>query len=763
MTEKTENTTFNSNFQQDIIPSENFSEENFFSSQIRPENIFCEHPKENSEVNLSSKILSFPFTLKFYELILIKDETDPELNDSFCSLILGDFKNVRYNESILKMIFFSKDQRTSLNLLDYITEIKSLKNISGIEFIYLCKNKIFIQFENENITKENFTSLQKSYNLLNLLYDEDFLINNSSYDELNKDYKDNKDNKDIQDNSSSEKKFNEDFKYIDDLLSSEKKVKKIDFNDENENSVENSPNKDLNKDENIKYNPNESDSFKNPEQNNNNMKINIPKKTNKNINNQNPQSTQTNQKFIHPLFNPKLFPQYNNISLNNFQKMNQQINPLLFYQLSKINPLVLQTTFLMQNMIKMQQMNQKINEKKNNNNFNGKNNIFNNETEKIQLPKKTKEFSPKSKTSSTTSSQESSPATNYQDKTNFNNINNMNIHSINFELFNGFNNNIQIPNLNNNNNFNQINNYNDPLNDILNISESDSNFNIKSDSSQKSNEAKDNIKNQNNISNDYNLEKIVLDNKYKEFIPKKNNQKDMQQSGNNPNSKNNNNIINLSNFIKTNPQKNYTTPLSQYPNPHPLEKDVQFHTNSTRDYQYKYVSRYIVQIENDKNFPVTRMIIGNSGKLLRDILVENCIKFGDYTTKIRLRGKGSGYKEGPKNEESNDPLELCLSSLNMFSYVKCSNEIENLLKKVYYQYYLYQLNNKDKNSNEPIVMKKILKYPYVVNRFNTLVKEEKRRKKEEELKQVNLGNNNNNNISGDKDKDNNNDNFNNKK
>jgi hypothetical protein len=38
-------------------------------------------------------------------------------------------------------------------------------------------------------------------------------------------------------------------------------------------------------------------------------------------------------------------------------------------------------------------------------------------------------------------------------------------------------------------------------------------------------------------------------------------------------------------------------------------------------------------------------------------------------------------------------------------------------------------------------MKKILKYPYVVNRYNTLVKEEKRKKKEEELKQANQNNN----------------------
>ena len=45
--------------------------------------------------------------------------------------------------------------------------------------------------------------------------------------------------------------------------------------------------------------------------------------------------------------------------------------------------------------------------------------------------------------------------------------------------------------------------------------------------------------------------------------------------------------------------------------------------------------------------------------------------------------------------------------------------------------------------NTPINMKKILKYHYVVNRYNTLVKEEKRRKKEEEL---NKSNNNKNDI-----------------
>jgi len=200
----------------------------------------------------------------------------------------------------------------------------------------------------------------------------------------------------------------------------------------------------------------------------------------------------------------------------------------------------------------------------------------------------------------------------------------------------------------------------------------------------------------------YNLEEIILNNKYKEYIPKNN-----------------------------------------------MEKEVQFHTNSSRDYQFKYVSRYIVQIENEKNFPVTKMIIGNNGMLLRQILLDNCIKYGDHTTKIRLRGKGSGYKEGPKNEESKDPMELCISSLNMISFSRCSTAIENMLLKIYYQYYLYQCKNfleekNDLNNNKMgypnIVMKKILKYHYVVNRYNTLVKEEKRRQKEEELKRINNNN-----------------------
>ena len=134
------------------------------------------------------------------------------------------------------------------------------------------------------------------------------------------------------------------------------------------------------------------------------------------------------------------------------------------------------------------------------------------------------------------------------------------------------------------------------------------------------------------------------------------------------------------------------------------------------------------------------MLIGNNGALLRNIIIENCIKKGDNTTKIRLRGKGSGHKEGKDKEESKDPMELCISSLNFMSFITCSSLIESLLFKIYYQFYIFQCQkykeraekNQGKTTDlELPVMKKILKYQYTVNRYNTLAKEEKKRRLEE--------------------------------
>ena len=142
-----------------------------------------------------------------------------------------------------------------------------------------------------------------------------------------------------------------------------------------------------------------------------------------------------------------------------------------------------------------------------------------------------------------------------------------------------------------------------------------------------------------------------------------------------------------------------------------------FKTNSNRDYELKYVAQYFIQIANTYDFPVTKYIIGCNGINLRQIIMNYCIRNGDFTTKIRLRGKGSGYKEGPNNEESNEPLELCISSLNAFSYTQCCFQLEILLKQIYYIYYLFECNKfRFNNVGTFPRMKQIMKYQYVVNR-----------------------------------------------
>ena len=688
-------------------PEEIPEEDNFLSPEVNPENIFGHIKNDNSESQLSSIILGFPFTLDSFQLLYLKNKEDSELGGLDCTIILGNVEKIKFDKPILKLIFFSKDRKSPLNLNDFPSEINSLTTNPEIEFMCINQNKLFIQCENENITNEAYSSLQKSSTIFDLLYDEEQSIN-SLEDQ----------NKGINSLGNSEKKEHKTHSPNENIISSNKKEKNCELFNKFDVPITNGIKKNE-QSSNFNYKKNEillnhnQRNILNSIQNNSDIKKgiinnNITKKCKttpmENVNNQaskeDPnirQKTSVNNQpqvaFLPQLFPPIILP------LNNLQKMAQ--NPSLMMQIQKINPFLLQTALIMQNLFKIQQANLKPNENKDKVNFpinnitnfkgkteNDKGNKNNVESDGYSSANN-KESTTNSNTSSS-SSKESSPSTNYQ-----NNNNNINISNISFPLFNGFNLKISSNTIQNSNTNNNINK--DLLNNLI-IDEKANNIYPK---------------NNGKVENNSNLEEIVLNKKYKEYVPKNKKDKEKEKE---------------------------------------KEKDVKFHTNSTRDYQFKYVSRYIVQIENEKNFPVTKMIIGNNGKLLRQILLDNCINYGDHTTKIRLRGKGSGYKEGPQNEESKDPMELCISSLNMLSYMRCSQAIENLLLQVYYQYYIYQCNNaaiekkesniiddnfnnkkeyKDKNGC-PIIMKKILKYQYVVNRYNTLVKEEKRRKKEEE-------------------------------
>lgn len=93
----------------------------------------------------------------------------------------------------------------------------------------------------------------------------------------------------------------------------------------------------------------------------------------------------------------------------------------------------------------------------------------------------------------------------------------------------------------------------------------------------------------------------------------------------------------------------------------------------------KYTCRYEIPIENDDNFQVCRRIIGTKGVNMKLIV--------QYSgAKLRVRGKGSGFREGSENQESSDPLQLCVSAVTAQSYQLACELIEDLLTAVYYEY-----------------------------------------------------------------------------
>lgn len=104
----------------------------------------------------------------------------------------------------------------------------------------------------------------------------------------------------------------------------------------------------------------------------------------------------------------------------------------------------------------------------------------------------------------------------------------------------------------------------------------------------------------------------------------------------------------------------------------------------------KFTCKYEIPIKNLPGFSVARKIIGYRGKNMKNILDK--LKDNEFggpiqeIIKLRLRGQGSGFKEGPGNCESNEPLHLCVSSQYYEKYVKACKLVENLLKDTYREY-----------------------------------------------------------------------------
>ncbi len=120
----------------------------------------------------------------------------------------------------------------------------------------------------------------------------------------------------------------------------------------------------------------------------------------------------------------------------------------------------------------------------------------------------------------------------------------------------------------------------------------------------------------------------------------------------------------------------------------------QFNQNIEEKNYGKYTCKYEILIPNDKDFQVARRLIGSKGCNMKKILNE-CKQNNNINDniKLRLRGRGSGYKEGPQNKESDEPLHLCISAKNQEEMKKACGLVDDLLNKIYDEYKKYCIKN----------------------------------------------------------------------
>ena len=206
-----------------------------------------------------------------------------------------------------------------------------------------------------------------------------------------------------------------------------------------------------------------------------------------------------------------------------------------------------------------------------------------------------------------------------------------------------------MPNLNNLNNYNNIG----VLNNVNNMN----NLNISNINNINNLNSMNNINNLNSINNINNL-----------------------NSMNNINNINNMNILNVNNIGNIN---NFNNIINSQNNQR--INNNQYNNNEEKN-SGKFTCKYEILIENDSEFQIARRLIGSKGCNMKKIINE-CKCTGDKEgVKLRLRGKGSGYKEGPQNKESDEPLHLCISAKNAEEMKTACILVDELLERIHKDY-----------------------------------------------------------------------------
>jgi len=95
--------------------------------------------------------------------------------------------------------------------------------------------------------------------------------------------------------------------------------------------------------------------------------------------------------------------------------------------------------------------------------------------------------------------------------------------------------------------------------------------------------------------------------------------------------------------------------------------------------------QFVIGIEEDSKFHVVKRIIGAGGANMKNIAEET-------GAKLRLRGRGSKFLEGPARKESSDDLMLCISSHSTVCHVDAKKMVSELLEHIYEDYRVFCSN-----------------------------------------------------------------------
>ena len=136
--------------------------------------------------------------------------------------------------------------------------------------------------------------------------------------------------------------------------------------------------------------------------------------------------------------------------------------------------------------------------------------------------------------------------------------------------------------------------------------------------------------------------------------------------------------------------------------------------NNTEKSNIKYICKFYLQIEGDKEFQVIKRIIGAKGNNLKRI-IDYCSKGpgGVYmpdAIKLKLKGVGSGYKE--REGDKKEPLYLCVISKYQDKYKKACSFVIELIINIYEEYKRFC----ERKKKTPISNLNIQKIEYISTR-----------------------------------------------